>query len=333
MPTQHGLARFQSAQMYYSLASRDIEREVVPLAEDQGLAILPWSPLAGGLLSGKFDLDKPGPEGARRSTFDFPPVDRAADEGGARSAARAVSQATGVSVPRVALAWLLTRPFVTSVIIGAKTPEQLADNLAASDVTARRRARRPTRRRQRIAAGVSGLDDRTSEPEPPAGIAVGIRDWVLEIGGATHGNGRIAGRLRAMPSIVCRASAVGAFVVEMVALAAYPWPGCSHLDLRNANWTYNVFWRSCCAFAFCESNPLACESGRRQVASHALVQLSERCYDSDFFMDSSRQLMSNSLAWPRASFAARRGSSCRSSRSTRCSRRSRRNTASICWST
>ncbi len=127
-----GLARFQSAQMYYSLASRDIEREIVPLAEDQGLAILPWSPLAGGLLSGKFDLDKPGPEGARRTTFDFPPVDRPRTKR-VIAALHEVSAATGMSPARVALAWLLTRPFVTSVIIGAKTPQQLADNLGASD--------------------------------------------------------------------------------------------------------------------------------------------------------------------------------------------------------
>ena len=129
----HGLARFVSAQMYYSISGRDIEREVAPLAADQGLAILPWSPLAGGLLSGKFDLEHPGPAGARRTTIDFPPVDRA------RTAAvlktlRAVAGAMGVSVARVALAWLLTRPFVTSVIIGAKTTEQLKDNLAASDL-------------------------------------------------------------------------------------------------------------------------------------------------------------------------------------------------------
>ena len=129
----HGLSRFVSAQMYYSIAGRDIEREVVPLARDQGLAILPWSPLAGGLLSGKFDLEKPGPEGARRTTFDFPPVDRERAKT-ALKAMRVVSGATGVSVARVALAWLLTRPFVTSVIIGAKTREQLMDNLAASDV-------------------------------------------------------------------------------------------------------------------------------------------------------------------------------------------------------
>ena len=129
----NGLARFESAQMYYSLATRDIEREIVPLAEDQRLSILPWSPLAGGLLSGKFDFEKPGPEGARRTTFDFPPVDRDRTAK-VLAALRKVSQATGDSVAQIALAWLLTRPCVTSVIIGAKTCEQLAANLAISDL-------------------------------------------------------------------------------------------------------------------------------------------------------------------------------------------------------
>ena len=124
---------FISAQMYYSVASRDIEREVVPMAMDMNLAILPWSPLAGGLLSGKFDLEKPGPEGARRTKFDFPPVDKERTKKVLKEL-RAVSEAMGTSVARAALAWLLTRPFVTSVIIGAKTREQLMDNLAASDV-------------------------------------------------------------------------------------------------------------------------------------------------------------------------------------------------------
>ena len=128
-----GLSRFVSAQMYYSIAGRDIEREIVPLAADQGLAVLPWSPLAGGLLSGKFDPDKPGPEGARRSSFDFPPVDRGRLPA-VLAALRSVAAATGLSVARVALAWQLTKPFVTSVIIGAKNREQLADNLAAADV-------------------------------------------------------------------------------------------------------------------------------------------------------------------------------------------------------
>jgi aryl-alcohol dehydrogenase-like predicted oxidoreductase len=128
-----GVARFVSAQAYYSIAGRDIEREIVPLAKEEGLAILPWSPLAGGLLSGKFDFEHPGPAGSRRTSFDFPPVDKTRAASVVK-AMRIVADAMGVSVSRVALAWLLSRPFVTSVIIGAKTPEQLGDNLAATDV-------------------------------------------------------------------------------------------------------------------------------------------------------------------------------------------------------
>lgn len=128
-----GLARFVSAQVYYSLAGRDIEREIVPLAQSEGVAILPWSPLAGGLLSGKFDPDQPGPEGARRTSFDFPPVDRARLPR-VLAALREVAKEAGASVARVALAWQLTRPFVTSVIIGAKNRDQLADNLAAASL-------------------------------------------------------------------------------------------------------------------------------------------------------------------------------------------------------
>jgi aryl-alcohol dehydrogenase-like predicted oxidoreductase len=129
----NGLARFHSAQVYYSIAGRDIEREIVPLAKDQGLAILPWSPLAGGLLSGKFDPSKSEPAGARRSQFDFPPVDRERLPT-VLAALRAVADEAGASVARVALAWMLTRPFVTSVIIGAKNREQLVDNLAATEL-------------------------------------------------------------------------------------------------------------------------------------------------------------------------------------------------------
>ncbi len=129
----HGLPRFISAQMYYSIAGRDIEREIVPLAREEGLAILPWSPLAGGLLSGKFDLRNPGPENARRSTFDFPPVDKTRAKA-VLDVMRPIADRMGVSVARVALAWMLTRRFVTSIIIGAKTVEQLSDNLAATDL-------------------------------------------------------------------------------------------------------------------------------------------------------------------------------------------------------
>lgn len=128
---RNGLARFDSLQMYYSIAGRDLEREVVPLAKDQNLAILPWSPLAGGFLSGKFTRDSAG-EG-RRASFDFPPVDkeRAYD---IIDVMKEIGDARGVSVARIALAWLLHQKHVTSVIIGAKTEAQLNDNLAATNV-------------------------------------------------------------------------------------------------------------------------------------------------------------------------------------------------------
>jgi aryl-alcohol dehydrogenase-like predicted oxidoreductase len=126
------LARFESLQMYYSVAGRDIEREIVPLANDQKLAILPWSPLAGGLLSGKFSRES-SPEGARRSTLDFPPVDRERAYN-AIDVMRPIAADNLVSVAQVALAWLLAQPHVTSVIIGAKNQEQLLDNIAATEL-------------------------------------------------------------------------------------------------------------------------------------------------------------------------------------------------------
>jgi aryl-alcohol dehydrogenase-like predicted oxidoreductase len=127
------LARFESLQMYYSIAGRELEREVVPLANDQRLAILPWSPLAGGFLSGKFSRDSKGPEGSRRTTFDFPPIDRERAFN-IIDAMRPIAAAHGASVARVALAWLVQQPHVTSVIIGARTREQLVDNIAATEL-------------------------------------------------------------------------------------------------------------------------------------------------------------------------------------------------------
>ncbi|HYD89607.1 MAG TPA: aldo/keto reductase [Vitreimonas sp.] len=128
---RNGLARFESLQMYYSIAGRDLEREVAPLAKDQQLAILPWSPLAGGFLSGKFTRNSTG-EG-RRASFDFPPVDKdkAYD---IIDVMKEMGDARGVSVAQIALAWLLHQKHVTSVIIGAKTEAQLNDNLAATAV-------------------------------------------------------------------------------------------------------------------------------------------------------------------------------------------------------
>ena len=125
-----GWARFETLQAYYSIAGRDLEREIVPLLEDQKMGLMVWSPLAGGLLSGKFGPGSNGPEGARRAAFDFPPVDK--DRAWkCVDAMREVANARGVSVARVALAYVLAKPFVMSVIIGAKTMEQLDDNLDA----------------------------------------------------------------------------------------------------------------------------------------------------------------------------------------------------------
>jgi aryl-alcohol dehydrogenase-like predicted oxidoreductase len=125
-----GWARFETLQAYYSIAGRDLEREIVPLLDDQKMGLMVWSPLAGGLLSGKFGPGSNGPEGARRAAFDFPPVDK--DRAWkCIDAMREVAGAHGVSVARVALAYVLAKPFVMSVIIGAKTMEQLDDNLDA----------------------------------------------------------------------------------------------------------------------------------------------------------------------------------------------------------
>jgi len=129
----HGWTRLATLQAYYTIAGRDLEREIAPLLEAERLGLMVWSPLAGGLLSGKYDRDGGGPEGSRRASFDFPPVnrDRAFD---CIDVMREIGRARGVSVARIALAWVLHRPFVMSAIVGAKTIEQLDDNLAATEI-------------------------------------------------------------------------------------------------------------------------------------------------------------------------------------------------------
>jgi aryl-alcohol dehydrogenase-like predicted oxidoreductase len=131
---QRGWARFASVQAYYTLAGRDLERELLPLIRDQQLGLMVWSPLAGGLLTGKFERDGKGPGDSRRATFDFPPVDkgRAFD---CVDAMRPIAARHGVSIAQVALAWLLAQPAVSTVIIGAKTAAQLTDNIAAARLT------------------------------------------------------------------------------------------------------------------------------------------------------------------------------------------------------
>jgi aryl-alcohol dehydrogenase-like predicted oxidoreductase len=126
--------RFESVQAYYTIAGRDLERELVPCIADQKLGLMVWSPLAGGFLTGKFKPDDKGPEGTRRASFDFPVVDKPRAYR-CVEAMRPIAKAHGVSIAQVALAWLLAKPAVTTVIIGARTTEQLQDNLASSKVT------------------------------------------------------------------------------------------------------------------------------------------------------------------------------------------------------
>ncbi len=129
------LPRFVAQQVYYSLQERSIEYELVPLALEEGLGTFVWSPLAGGLLSGKFRRGQDGPEGSRGlSDWGEPPV---YDEDGLYDTIDVlveVAEGHGVSAAQVALAWLLRQPSVCSVIIGARTDEQLADNLQATEL-------------------------------------------------------------------------------------------------------------------------------------------------------------------------------------------------------
>jgi aryl-alcohol dehydrogenase-like predicted oxidoreductase len=131
-----GYQRFVSQQIYYSLQARDAEYELVPAAIDQGLGILVWSPLAGGLLSGKYRRGQTAPEGSRQLTdWDEPPVHDEDKLYDTVDVLVDIAEARGVSAAQIALAYLLGRQGVTSLVIGARTSEQLVDNLAAADVT------------------------------------------------------------------------------------------------------------------------------------------------------------------------------------------------------
>jgi aryl-alcohol dehydrogenase-like predicted oxidoreductase len=128
------LARFDTLQAYYSIAGRDLERDLVPLLEAERTGLLVWSPLAGGLLSGKFSRDNQKPADSRRSNFDFPLVDKERTWN-ILDAIAPIAKAHNCSAARISLAWLLAKPVVTSIIIGAKRLDQLEDNIAATELT------------------------------------------------------------------------------------------------------------------------------------------------------------------------------------------------------
>jgi aryl-alcohol dehydrogenase-like predicted oxidoreductase len=128
------LSKFVSLQAYYTIAGRDLEREIVPLLLDQKVGLMVWSPLAGGFLSGKYKRNGEGAADSRRTNFDFPPVNK---ERGfdVIEALEPMAAAKNATVAQLALAWLLHQPVVTSVIIGANKPGQLTDNLAATEIS------------------------------------------------------------------------------------------------------------------------------------------------------------------------------------------------------
>ena len=128
------LARFDTLQAYYSIVGRDLERDIVPLLESERVGLLVWSPLAGGLLSGKYSRTNQKPADSRRTEFDFPIVDKERTWK-ILDVIAPIAKAHECSAARVSLAWLLAKPVVTSVIIGAKRHDQLQDNLAAVEVT------------------------------------------------------------------------------------------------------------------------------------------------------------------------------------------------------
>ncbi|TKI03402.1 aldo/keto reductase [Martelella alba] len=154
-----GLARFESLQAYYTVAGRDLERELAPMLLSEKVGLMVWSPLAGGLLSGKYSRDGQAEQGSRRVSFDFPPVDRerAFD---CVDTMKDIADKHGVSVAQIALAWLLHQPVVTSVILGAKRIDQLEDNLAA--------------------AGVSLTDDELTAINQVSALPAEYPGWMLE---------------------------------------------------------------------------------------------------------------------------------------------------------
>lgn len=129
----HHWAGFVSLQAYYSLVGRDLEHELLPLCREEGAGVLPWSPLSGGFLSGKYRRDNPNPEGARRNAFAFPPIDEARGFD-AVEALGEIAKQKNATVAQVALGWVLAQPGITSTIIGANKLSQLEDNLKASSL-------------------------------------------------------------------------------------------------------------------------------------------------------------------------------------------------------
>ena len=150
--------RFVSQQIYYSLQARDAEYELIPITLDQGLGILVWSPLAGGLLSGKYRRGQQAPEGSRHlNDWGEPPVHDEEQLYNIIEVLVEIADSRKVSAAQIALAYTLGRPGITSLVIGARTDAQLADNLAAANVTLSSRRKGAARFREFASVTVSLL--------------------------------------------------------------------------------------------------------------------------------------------------------------------------------
>ncbi len=128
-----GFSQMVAAQVYYSLLGRDIEHEIVPQAEEAGLGIMAWSPLASGFLTGKYTRDNPDGGGGRRATFDFPPIDK--EKGyDVVDKLKEIASGHGRTPQQVAYAWVMSKSFVSTVLVGATSMDQLEDNLKAEQI-------------------------------------------------------------------------------------------------------------------------------------------------------------------------------------------------------
>jgi aryl-alcohol dehydrogenase-like predicted oxidoreductase len=157
------LARFDTLQAYYSIAGRDLEREIVPLLESEKVGLLVWSPLAGGLLSGKYSRTNQKPADSRRTTYDYPVVDKERTRK-ILDVMAPIAKAHECSSARLSRAWLLAKPVVTSVIIGAKRLDQLQDNLAAVELTLTQDELRRGMRSALLPLSIQGGCCRSREP-------------------------------------------------------------------------------------------------------------------------------------------------------------------------
>jgi aryl-alcohol dehydrogenase-like predicted oxidoreductase len=170
MMKANGLAPFTHGQMYYSMLGRDIENEFIPMTRQYGLGLTVWSPLAGGFLSGKYRRDTEAEPDSRYAAFDMMPLDRELGYD-LLERMRPIADAHGASIPQVAIAWLLAKQAVTSVILGAAKPEQLDDNLKAALIIL-------------TPEEVSALDEASATPKPYPG-------WFLD----RYGDRRLAAAL------------------------------------------------------------------------------------------------------------------------------------------